>query len=923
MAFPRLRSIRSRLAATLGLGAAVAVVAGLVLWVLVVGPELERVVGREQRQAAERVADAIDQFVHQQLGDLATIAEIGQMWRVDRDRQRELLHRVLKLRPAIHEVALADADGAGYLRVSRYRLVAEQDEVGRLVPHAAEVLRGETHVGEVYQSHAAEPMVTMAVPVRASAREVVAILTAEVTLKTLWRVLSHVPVGRQGSAFVVDGRGVLIAHRDFSRVLLRTSMLDHPAVRRCLQDRVVSEQPVVSAGLDGSREISSCAPNRRVPWVVVVEEPQQTALASLHRLEKLWFVFGAMAVGGALLIAWWFGRRIGTAVVSLEQGVERIARGDLGHRLRADGTDELGAVAQRFNAMADELERSRETLEAHGQTLERRVEERTRELSATSETLASIIRSAPVAMVVADLDGTVRLWNPWAEHVFGWTEAEAVGRPPRAVTRENAAEARALFARVAAGEPLSGHEWRGRRKDGSLVDVALFTALVRAADGRPTSVVGMMVDVSEQKRARELLERANAELEQRVSARTAELTAANVRLRAEVEERRLAELAADRANAAKSEFLSRMSHELRTPLNAVLGFAQVLELDVVEPEQLENVRLILRAGQHLLGLINELLDISRLDRAPSLSLEPVALAEAVETAVALIDPMAADRAVGCQCAVPDDLWVRADPQRLHQVLLNLLSNAVKYNRHGGQVRVGARPGGDRVRLTVADTGVGISADHMLRLFTPFDRLGAERTGVEGTGLGLTLSRRLVELLGGALTLTSDEGQGTTVTLDLPAAAAPKAGDAALEAAAVDAARTRPLAGTVLYIEDTASNQRVLARLLARHPGVTLLQAQDGRTGLRLACERRPDVILLDMHLPDTDGLELLRALAMDPATRDIAVLVLSADTAPARMAAALAAGARRYVQKPIDATHLLRTLSAMLTEDPAPCATNA
>jgi PAS domain S-box-containing protein len=920
---PRPRSIQSRLAATLVLAAAVAVVAGLAVWVLVVGPELERVVGREQRRAAERVADAIDRFIAGQLDDLATAAEIGEMWRMDRARQRDVLHRVLELRPAIHEVSLADAAGAAYLRLSRHRLVPDRDGGGPVAPHAAAALRGERAVGEVYHSPTAEPMVTMAVPVRATARDVIAVFSAEVTLKTLWRELSHVPVGRQGAAFVVDGRGLLIAHPDFSRVLLHTSMLDHPAVRRCLVDRAVSEEPVVSAGLDGSRQISACAPNRRVPWVVVVEEPQQAALAGLRRLEKLWFVFGGMAVGGALLIASWFGRRIGKAVVELEQGVERIARGDLGHRLPAHGADELGAVAQRFNAMVDELERSREALEAHGQTLERRVEERTRELSATSEALASIIRSAPVAMAVADLDGTVRLWNPWAEHVFGWTEAEAVGRLPRAVTRDNAAAARDLFARVVAGEPLSGEEWRGRRKDGSLVDVALFTALVRAADGRPTSVVGMMVDVSEQKRARALLEHANAELEQRVSARTAELSAANVRLRAEVEERRRAELAAARANTAKSEFLSRMSHELRTPLNAVLGFAQVLELDVQEPEQLENVRLILRAGQHLLGLIDELLDISRIERAPSLTLEPVAAAEAVDAALALIEPLAADRAVSCHAAVPGDLYVRADSERLHQVLLDLLSNAVKYNRRGGHVRVAAVQDGGRARLTVADTGIGISAEHLARLFTPFDRLGAERTGVEGTGLGLALSRRLIELMGGALTVASEEGQGTAVTLDLPAATAPASTGAALDAAGLRPARARPLAGTVLYIEDSASNWLVVERLFARQAEVTMLHAPDGATGLRLARERRPDVILLDLHLPDGDGLDVLRALALDPATRDIAVLVLSADSAPARVTAALAAGARGYVAKPIDASHLLRTLSALLWEDPAPCATNA
>jgi PAS domain S-box-containing protein len=915
------RSIQWRLAATLSVAAVAGVVAALIVWEAVVGPELTRVVGREQRQAAERVADAIDEFVRDQLDGLAAAAEVGGLWRMEPDRQRDVLHRLLELRPAIDEVAVAGAGGAEYLRASRHRFPARGAGNARGPVPAAAALRGEGYVGDVYHSGAAEPMVTMAVPVRASARDVVAVLTAEVALETLWRELSHVPVGRDGAAFVVDGGGVLIAHPDHSRVRLRTSLREHPAVRRCLVDRAVSAEPVLSPAPDGGPGISSCAATRRVPWVVVVEQPQQAALASLHRLERLWFAFGGIAVGGALLIASWFGRRIGTAVVELEQGVERIARGDLAHRLPAGGADELGAVAQRFNAMADELQRSRKALETHGQTLERCVAERTRELSATTDTLASIISAAPLAIVVADLDGTVRLWNPWAEQVFGWTAAEAVGRLPRAITGDNAVSTRALFARAAAGQSLCGQEWRGRRKDGSVVDLALFTALVRAADGRPTSVIGMMVDISEQRRARKLLEQANAELEQRVGARTAELSAANARLRAEVEVRRLAELAAERANAAKSEFLSRMSHELRTPLNAVLGFAQVLELELEQPEQIENVRLILRAGQHLLGLIDELLDISRMDQPPAVALGPVALSEVVETAVGLIEPLAAGRAVSCQRAVADDLWVCADALRLHQVLLNVLSNAVKYNRQGGHVRVAAHREGERVRLTVTDSGPGISAEHLSRLFTPFDRLGAERTGVEGTGLGLAVSRRLAELMGGTLALASEDGHGTTVTLELPAAAPGGAERAEPDAGA--AAAPPVLAGVILSIGGRASGEDLVGRLFARQPEVTVLEAADTARGVALARERRPDVVLLDMDAPAAAAIDALRALVADPATRDVAVVALSADTAPARIAAVLAAGARAYVSRPIDASHLLRTLSALLREVPVPCPTIA
>jgi signal transduction histidine kinase len=227
---------------------------------------------------------------------------------------------------------------------------------------------------------------------------------------------------------------------------------------------------------------------------------------------------------------------------------------------------------------------------------------------------------------------------------------------------------------------------------------------------------------------------------------------------------------ADRANRAKSDFLSKMSHELRTPLNAILGFGQLLQLDDLTPEQSESVDHMLRGGRHLLELINEVLDISRIESGNlSLSPEPVDLAEVVRDTVDLIRPLAAERGITIQAPAPDDptLAVQADRQRLKQVLLNLASNAVKYNRHAGTIRVAyQRTSGGRVRIAVQDTGPGLSADKLARLFSPFDRLGAEETEVEGTGMGLALSKGLVEAMGGDLTADSVEGRGTTFTVEL-------------------------------------------------------------------------------------------------------------------------------------------------------------
>ena len=418
----------------------------------------------------------------------------------------------------------------------------------------------------------------------------------------------------------------------------------------------------------------------------------------------------------------------------------------------------------------------------------------------------------------------------------------------------------------------------------------------------------------EQARLHERAKRQAEELEIRVAERTLELRSANDHLQREISERRRAEAEADRANRAKSEFLSRMSHELRTPLNAVIGFAQLLELDVQGEAQRESVEQILKGGRHLLGLINEILDIARIEAGNlAMSSEPVSTDEVIRAALDLIRPQAAARRVQIVEPAPVEQYVMADRQRLQQVLLNLLSNAVKYNRESGVVRVlyEEAPSG-RLRLIVADTGRGIAPEMMNRLFTPFDRLGAEQTAVEGTGLGLALSQHLVEAMGGALTATSTVGAGTTFTIELQRADGPlgKEETGALPNALDGTAPN--VRGRVLYIEDNLSNLRLLERILARRPGVTLLSAMQGLRGLELARDHEPHLIILDLHLPDLPGTDVLRRLLADPKTKAIPVIILSADATPGQISKLLEQGARAYLTKPLDVTELLSLIDAAL-----------
>ena len=373
---------------------------------------------------------------------------------------------------------------------------------------------------------------------------------------------------------------------------------------------------------------------------------------------------------------------------------------------------------------------------------------------------------------------------------------------------------------------------------------------------------------------------------------------------------------AKQANTAKSDFLSRMSHELRTPLNVVLGFGQILEMrGSLTPKDREAVDSILKAGRHLLDLINEVLDLSTIESGRmAISPEPVDIAELATEAIDLIGPLAQDRSVQLTAELEACHHVTADRQRLKQVLLNLLSNGVKYNHDGGRVTISCAEGEQqgRLRLAVADTGPGVPAALMGRLFEPFDRLGAEARQAEGTGLGLALSRQLMQLMGGEIGAHSREGEGSTFWIELPLALPPRNGAApepsgeSEEQAVRASARRR-----VLLIEDNLANLKVIQALTAERPEIEVLPAMTGRLGLELAREHRPDLILLDRHLPDLSGGEVLHRLKADPETRTIPIVIVTADATPGQVRRMRELGADDYVTKPLDIARFGRVLDGI------------
>jgi PAS domain S-box-containing protein len=495
----------------------------------------------------------------------------------------------------------------------------------------------------------------------------------------------------------------------------------------------------------------------------------------------------------------------------------------------------------------------------------------------------------------------------WMAETDLWWERVHPDDRPRAIADE--AESRRSGAALRS-------EYRMIAEDGRVVWFRDEATIIDGSGDRPPFMQGVMFDVSDQKRAEEELRIVNAELERRVRDRTSELDDANRELVERQHRLEEARLEAERANLAKSQFLSRMSHELRTPLNAILGFGQLLEMDELDEHQKESVHHILKGGTHLLHLINEVLDISRIEvGGMPLSLEPVSVDELVHDAAGLVRPLADQRRVTIEVGshAGTERFVVADRQRLQQVLLNLLSNAVKYNREGGVARCGSREAEGRLRIDVSDDGMGIAEEQLDRLFVPFERLGFERSGVEGTGLGLALSKQLVEAMGGRLEVESVPGEGSTFSVALPSVAAPDGrSGAGAPAGTLDAPTPTH---TVLCIDDNPANLKVIERLLASRPNVRLLTAMQGGLGVDLARTHRPDVVLLDVGLPDTSGHDVLRRLRSEPATNGIPVIVVSAAVSDGEVRALLASGARAHVPKPIDVRRLRALLDEIFAED--------
>jgi PAS domain S-box-containing protein len=879
---PRRTSLRSILARQFMLTASLPLLLFIAFWSFVSFPRAVADVERENAQTAALLRKQIEAVLRVPQRSLETTASLMSDLPPRPELAGALMRQALVSEAAFEDLCIADDQGIVTDASARPSAgVRASDLIGLDLSTRPFYSLAHDHKATVWSDTFLSPLtghVTAVLAQPVGKR----LLVAEMSLGGLAAELAQFERPAHAIVVVLDGKGRVIVHPNQQLAAWQENLGRVPLVETALRGSPGAGE----IELDGERWMATVAQVEPAGWYVLVAQRRSQLFAPLVQIG----IAGGITALLALVLA---------VLIALRQAA-REAR-----RYRG-----LAAAAQ---AMVDDPSRDAqpelESEETHELWLRLRavldrLQEQEQEASAARRHLQSVLDAATeVAIVETDVGGIVRLFNRGAEKMLEYTAAEAVDRLSPVAWHDPAelaargAELETRFGRAVLGfEILScvardaGYEvrdWTFVRRDGTRLLVSLAITAMRDAKGDLKGYLGVAVDQTQRQRA--------AELE-------------SARERAEV------------ASRAKSEFLSRVSHELRTPLNAMLGYAQLLKLPDDNPlsaSQAERVQLIETAGWHLVRLIDDVLDLSRIEGGHmTLSLETIDLRAVLADAARLVAPQAAAREVAVvlpdAAASPASAWaVRADGTRLRQVFVNLLSNAIKYNVAGGRVDVALlerREG--MVGIRVADTGHGLDPTQMARLFAPFDRLGVEASGVEGTGIGLVITKRLLELMDGRIEVESTPSVGSSFTVFMPAADARQGvqPQAVVGAPVTDAG----VSGTVVYVEDNEVNALLMSAVFALRPGCELHLCDTLASARRTIAELRPQLVLVDMHLPDGSGLSLLEWLRADQRLREVPAVVLSADATSSQQDAAARAGARAYLTKPIQLAETLRVVDAIL-----------
>ncbi|MGA7733235.1 MAG: cache domain-containing protein [Chloroflexia bacterium] len=739
------------------------------------------------------------------------------------------------------------------------------------------VATGRLTIGEPQASRLSGKWVAVfACPIRNDNSEIVGVAGFELDLTRFQEFLVTSKGFDNSVVRIINGEGTVVASNIDPEEWVGKNFAGNPTVRAVLSNFSGQGQ---TPGLDGIERLHSYTTVPSADWRVWVGVPVETVFAPARDNMLRNGAIGLLLLMAAMSVAYLAGRRIIGPINRLAQAARAAGQGKRDVRAPVEGSAEIADMAVAFNLMLAACNK---------------VEE---DLRQSEEVFKKAFQASPEALLIRRLrDNAVIAANPAFEQVTGYTRQEVFSDPNIFFEMLAGHDYGGVASRLlASGQPVVDYEVQFRHKSGEIRECMLTAEHVEIRGEQCLLVIGR--DITDIRQAE------------------------RVRLAAE---------AAEEANRAKSEFLSRMSHELRTPLNAVMGFTELMEMEDATPRQLDNLQHIRRAGQHLLKLVEEVLDIARIEAQQiNLSPEPIAVEGILQECLDLIGPSAQQGEVevgmaprreteekGVARSETGEQWVLADRQKLRQTLLNLISNGIKYNRQGGSVTVGVEHNGNGyVRISVTDTGYGIPADQMDRLFVPFERLGAGRRNVEGTGLGLALCKALVEAMAGRIGVESKYGDGSTFWVELPrvvlhSTASGKPGGAWQEAGPVGD-RSR-VTGQVLYIEDNLSNLKLIEGVLRHRPGVRVVSSMTGAEGLEAARRSRPDLVLLDLNLPDMHGEEVLRRLREVDGVAQVPVVVVSADANPAQIEHLRSLGVHSYVTKPVDVQRLLALIDDVL-----------
>jgi signal transduction histidine kinase/DNA-binding response OmpR family regulator len=883
---------------------------------------------RIQREQAEAAAAKIGQFIKEIESQLGWTTQLP--WSAGSIEQRRFdALRLLRQVPAITELAQLDATGKERLRVSRLAMdvVASGADLSN-DPKFAEAVARKVYYGPVYFRRESEPYMTLAI---AGTRRDAGVSVAEVNLKLIWDVVSQIKVGERGHAYVVDAQGRLIAHPDISLVLRNTDMSKLAQVRAA-RAGVASggadtgdnapETVQEAENIEGRKVLTAYAPVAPLGWLMFVELPAEEAYAPLYAaLKRLGFVLLAALFIAVLAGMFLAGRMVGP-IQALRTGAARLGSGDLSQRIAVKTGDELEALADQFNAMAGQLQESYAGLE-------KKVEERTHELETRSHELAqSVGELRALGEVTQAVNSTLDLATVLSTIVakaveLSGTEAGSIYvvdpttqalqlRASHGMSEELIAELNRQGVDLSEKTIADAAARRAPVQTPDLKDAApspVLDILLRAGYRAvlivpllgPEGLIGMLLV---RRKAPGEFPQHTVDLLQTFAAQSV-LAIQNANLFTEVEEKsRQLEMASQH----KSQFVASMSHELRTPLNAIIGLTEMMVSNAPRfgtEKAAEPLRRVHRAGTHLLGLINQVLDLSKIEAGKlELSPETVNLAPLLEDVVGTARQLAEQNKNRLVVESPENLGtLTVDPMRLRQILLNLLSNACKFTKQG-EVKLRVKrvvDGRNWIEIAVADTGIGMTPEQQAKLFEEFtqaDSSTARQYG--GTGLGLAITRKLARMMGGDVTVTSEPGKGSVFTVRLPGSA-----DSQSRSLTGSDGHRSATADRVLVIDDDATARELIADHL-KAEGFAVVTAAGGVEGLKLAKELRPAAITLDVMMPDLDGWSVLAALRQDPELAEIPVIMITIVDEHRR---GIALGAAGYLTKPIDRERLHRLVS--------------